>query len=234
VKQVRKAQGLTIKDCHAAIELKTRMIEANKMKRTFIIVLTILLTTSLADVSFGASIVGSKHDLSDRAWSGGKICIVCHTPHNADPAVKAPLWNHEVTTENFSIYNSTTIDATDLGQPSGISLACLSCHDGTVALDSFGGASGTEFITGDANLDIDISDDHPISFTYNNALATADGALYDPTTKASGLGGTIQEDMLFNDKLECASCHAVHDPQYSPFLRKDNNASSLCLTCHNK
>lgn len=189
-----------------------------------------------------AAITGSKHDFSAAAWnSTGEICIVCHTPHNADTTItEAPLWNHAVTaTASFTLYsNPATLDAI-LGQPSGASKLCLSCHDGTVQLDDFGNNTpigGT--ITGTANLGIDLSDEHPISFTYNTALATTDGGLKDPNTALSGLGSTIDADLLFSGQMQCATCHDVHDAAGlgagGMLLVKANTGSDLCLTCHNK
>ncbi len=182
-----------------------------------------------------AGISGSDHDFSGSGWSGGEICVVCHTPHAADTSVTgAPLWNHEVTTATFTPYSSSTLTAT-VGQPTGTSKLCLSCHDGTVAIDSFGGATGTNFINGSDLIGTDLSNDHPISFAYDTALATSDGGLNDPSSQNSGLGGTIDEDMLFNGNMECASCHDVHDSAgNSKLLVKSNASSALCLTCHNK
>lgn len=189
----------------------------------------------IAGTASAQSIAGTSHDFSNDAFSGGEICIVCHTPHNADTAVAgAPLWNHAVTSSTFTLYSSPTFDGGPAVQPAGQSRLCLSCHDGTVAIDSFGGATGTVFLTGGANLGTDLSGDHPISFAYDAALATADGGLYNPATQNSGLGGTITNDLLFADSLECASCHDVHDDTFDPFLRIANNGSNLCLTCHNK
>ncbi len=190
---------------------------------------------SLSTVTW-AGITGTPHDFQSKGYTGGKICIVCHTPHNADlTTADAPLWNHEVTAATFQVYTSTTLDAT-VGQPDGISKLCLSCHDGTVAIDNFGGtgAGDTEYVTGDALVGTDLRNDHPISFVYDDTLATGDGGLFAPTTQASGLGSTVQSDMLFGNKLECASCHDVHDNTIEPFLRKSNAASVLCLTCHDK
>jgi predicted CXXCH cytochrome family protein len=136
----------------------------------------------------------------------------------------------------FTPYDSATLDATP-GQPAGVSLLCLSCHDGTVAIDSFGGATGTSFVSGAALVGTDLANDHPIGFTYDAALNAADPEVNDPTTTVSGLGGNIDVDMLFglsNDQLECASCHNVHDDLFGNFLIKDNAASALCLTCHDK
>ncbi|RMI02871.1 MAG: cytochrome C [Calditrichaeota bacterium] len=203
------------------------------MNRITLILALLFLTGGL----MGQTIVGSGHDFSGEPWNTtGEICVVCHTPHEGDVSVTdAPLWNHEVTTATFTLYSSSTLDAT-VGQPDGNSKLCLSCHDGTVAVDNFGGQTGgTVFVTGDALIGTEVNDDHPISFTYDPALATADGELNDPTTTPSGLGGTIAEDMLFNGELQCASCHDVHNSTGLPHLLiKSNNASALCLTCHVK
>ena len=184
-----------------------------------------------------SQITGSAHDFSGETWNTtGEICIVCHTPHNAMTGIAdAPLWNHQLSTATFTLYSTGTLDAT-MGQPDGSSKLCLSCHDGTVALENFGGVTtGTTEITGDALIGTDLSNDHPVSFTYNTALATADGELEDPSTGLSGLGGTIDDDMLISGKMQCSSCHDVHNTAgINYMLLKSNSASALCLTCHIK
>ncbi len=204
------------------------------MKRVLSVLIGAILITATA---WGQTIVGSEHDFSGKNWNNtGEICVVCHTPHNANTTVSnTPLWNHEVTSATFTPYSSATLNAST-GQPDGVSKLCLSCHDGTVALDNFGGRSnGTNIIGGGKNLGTDLSNDHPVSITYDASLASADGGLYDPTSTNSGLGGTIENDMLFNGKLECASCHDVHNGSGLGHLLVKNNANSaLCLTCHNK
>ncbi|MBA4369509.1 MAG: cytochrome C [Desulfobacterium sp.] len=189
-----------------------------------------------------AAIDGSAHDFGAETWSGNQICKPCHTPHNASTTVPAaPLWNHTITAATFTLYvDGGTLDATDLTQPTGVSKLCLSCHDGTVAVDAMTGvASPSEFISGPALIGTDLSKSHPISFTYNTALATTDGELFNPSTALSGVGtGTIAQDMLFgasNNKLECASCHDVHNSYgVQKLLVKSNASSALCLTCHDK
>ena len=197
-----------------------------------------LLTVAVAGLLFSGvasaqAITGSAHDFSGDGYTGlnGEICIVCHTPHNADGTVSgAPLWNHAVTAATFTLYGSPTFNAPDITQPDGASKLCLSCHDGTVAIDSFGGTTGTDIMTGSALVGTDLSDDHPISFTY-----TLYGGLADPTSASGVAGGTtIDADMLFAGKVECASCHNVHDNTLPPFLIKSNATSGLCLTCHTK
>jgi len=201
--------------------------------------LTLSLAGFMSFVGFGQTIAGSDHDFSTESWNNtGEICVVCHTPHNAVTGLTAPLWNHEVTTTTFTLYTNTvspSFDAT-ASQPDGTSKLCLSCHDGTVAMDNFGGQSGgTDFMSGSDKLGTDLSNDHPISFTYDAALATTDGGLFNPITENSGLGGTIDADLLLANKLQCSSCHDVHNGSgVAKLLVKSNAGSALCLTCHNK
>ncbi len=189
----------------------------------------------IAQLSIGQGITGTKHDFKGAGWNtSGEICIVCHTPHDATTSVTdAPLWNHALTGETFSLYTSSTLDAS-LGQPDGNSKLCLSCHDGVTGLDAFGGASGVPTLIGAAGLvGTDLSGEHPISFTYDAALVTADGGLK-AITSTTPLGGTIDDDLLFDGKMQCGSCHDVHDDTQGNFLIMANTASALCLTCHDK
>jgi predicted CXXCH cytochrome family protein len=200
---------------------------------------TLSISLLMSTLGFGQNIAGSDHDFSGETWNpGGEICEVCHTPHNAVTGLTAPLWNHEVSTATYTLYTSTvspSFDAT-ASQPDGTSKLCLSCHDGTVAMDNFGGQTGgTDFMTGDHLLGTDLSNDHPISFTYDTALATTDGGLFDPATASSGLGSTIASDLLLANKVQCSSCHDVHNGSgVAKLLVKSNAGSALCLTCHNK
>ena len=192
-----------------------------------------LLGLALSAGATRADIRGSAHDFSTQAWSAGQICLVCHAPHNSQSTL-VPLWNRRTTQATFTMYGSPTFSAAP-GQPGGASKACLSCHDGTVALDSFGGATGTTFLTGPTLLGTDLSNDHPVSFLYDSALAAADGGLENPAAAPSGLLGTIRDDLLFNDRMECASCHDVHNSyNQAGLLVKSNAASALCATCHTK
>ncbi|MFZ4521380.1 MAG: cytochrome c3 family protein [Bacteroidales bacterium] len=205
--------------------------------RKLAVLLTSIALVMLSQIT-SAQILNSAHDFSAAAWNtSGEICKVCHTPHNADISVlNAPLWNHQLSTvSSYTTYSSATMNAV-VGQPDGSSKLCLSCHDGTVALENFGGVSnGTILMTGPALVGTDLMNDHPVSFTYDAALATADPGLFNPQTHPSGLGGTISANMLIGDKMQCSSCHDVHNSYGVPgLLVKSNAASALCLTCHDK
>jgi len=186
------------------------------------------------------TIVGSAHDFSSQGWTGqnGEICIVCHTPHNAIAPDDGPLWNRAMSAATYTLYEPNTTPGSDIQgtlfiQPSGVSKLCLSCHDGTIAIDSFGGETGAVFVD-DINADADIgevvatvgdlSNDHPVAFTY-----PASGTDLEIVDAAGGL------PLFGSNQMECATCHDVHATNtFDELLRVDNDGSDLCLTCHTK
>src|SRR5512146_58935 len=56
-------------------------------------------------------------------WAGAAHsdhgCDSCHTPHNAGSLPGVPLWNGNETITTFTMYSSTTLQASIDGQPSG-------------------------------------------------------------------------------------------------------------------
>ncbi len=215
------------------------------MKRIATVTLAVLAAASLA----GAGVVGSKHDLSSTGPGAttnvNRVCVFCHTPHQSGTNVD-PLWNHTLSTvTSYGVYSSSTLNATptDIGGGSAVSNLCMSCHDGTVAVHSLynepnevgtitltsgGNVDSNGFMTGTPNLGTDLTNDHPINFTYDTALANADGELVDPATNSTVAG------LLFSGTVQCASCHDPHDDTNAPFLVMSNTNSALCTTCHIK
>ena len=192
------------------------------------------------------TISGSQHDFTTAAWSGGRICIACHDTHGTNTTITdAPLWNHATSTATYTLYSSPTMNAT-LTQPGGGSKLCLSCHDGTVAVNSFGGVTGTTMISAVNNTGTNLKASHPIGFVYNTALATTDGSLFDPATKTVTIGsgtqtrtGTVNAMLLYSGKMECDSCHDVHNTftvgaNGTGLVKVDPAGSKICLACHNK
>ncbi|MCB0729635.1 MAG: cytochrome c3 family protein [Ignavibacteriae bacterium] len=156
-------------------------------------------------------------------------CKICHVSSN-EINYETPIWTNEKTENYYIPYSSSTLDA-NIGQPSGVTKMCLSCHDGTIAVDDQGGnANFTHKV-----LSSEMNSNHPVSFVYNSFLAQKDGELYDPQTTSSGLGSTIEADLLIDGKLECISCHNPHkEMNNSSMLKISNLKSKLCLTCHIK
>ncbi len=163
-----------------------------------------------------------------RVGEAAGLCVFCHTPHNAKPT--RALWNRELPAVTYKLYESSTLEA-QLNQPTGSSRLCLSCHDGTLAMGNLRVTpKGSRFslgpLTGRAALGTDLSDDHPISFTYDSALAVRRGQLADPLT----LPRTVRLDDT--GQLQCTTCHDPHEDRNPTFLRMDNRFGALCTTCH--
>lgn len=215
-----------------------------------------LLSTSAlrAQAVPGAGISGTLHDtrswyfFAPNGYPDGQVCIMCHAPHNTSTA--GPLWNHEMSTASYTLYTSQTMNAV-VEQPGPTSKLCLSCHDGTVAILSYTGGGGwltlADLYGTDqfGHLGTNLSNDHPIGISYNAALASADGSLADPGVATVTVGssktktGTISALLLANGKVECVSCHDVHNkytvgPTTRGLLRISMDKSALCLQCHTK
>lgn len=194
------------------------------------------------------NIAGSLHDLTvGETVTTDRICVYCHTPHNTAAAgtANAPLWNRNNAAVTYQMYASTTLDGVIQGTPEGVSLACLSCHDGTTDYSNVivnatptvkAGVMGAPLALGTGGA-VDLRNDHPISIAYNDA---DDTGLRGPTT----LGSKVTVNNTANlplyagtggSQVECASCHNPHDNTTNvKFLRDSTAASALCINCHLK
>ncbi|MBF0559996.1 MAG: hypothetical protein HQL08_14590 [Nitrospirae bacterium] len=142
----------------------------------------------------------------------------------------------------------------NIGQPGAVSKLCLSCHDGSVAVSAYGmnaadsylhspdGTAGTK-MTGTSNgikqigAGGDLSNHHPIGFNYNDAQSK-DQEIAQSTTTLSSASGVRVKDVLIDGKMECITCHDVHNSKNESgaekFLWKSDTHSRFCLTCHLK
>jgi predicted CXXCH cytochrome family protein len=187
-----------------------------------------------------SDVANTKHNLSVtgpgpvKAATETAVCIFCHVPHNALNA--APLWNRANSTGTYIPYASSTMKGT-MGQPTGSSLLCLSCHDGTIAPGKVASRSqaismvgvngdGTLLSTSSGNLGLDLSNDHPVSISYSASSANATAELF-PAPQNSNV-------KLEGGLMQCSACHNAHDNTIPKFLVMSNTASALCTTCHNK
>jgi hypothetical protein len=176
-----------------------------------------------------AGIANTKHNLGSGAGPAGRnqvsdtaeICVFCHTPHGADTAAPAPLWNKRLgaagvpagggSYTTYASLNTPSLDGT-VAAVGSISMACLSCHDGTQAMDNIinapgsggydstgGGNSGLTYTWAGtrvnaagvmqngggfiANLGTDLSNDHPIGIQYCGGGLTGSGTTVSGTCK---------------------------------------------------
>ncbi len=224
-------------------------------------------TPDVANTWHNLSSSGPVIGFTDYTTNASEICVFCHTPHGGN--TQGPLWNKNLPgAASFTHYTSVTLSSYLQGLGTGRavndeSLLCLSCHDGTISVNHLlndpNSLNGTPIATGwngDPNTTIvdlfggpsaligtDLTDDHPISFSYDSVLTeynggTRAGQLRDVATATSYAGEGVRFFAPGN-RVECSSCHDPHvdynaDPDYSPFLIMPNTGSNLCLACHNK
>jgi hypothetical protein len=181
--------------------------------------------------SFGApaqaqGIKDTKHNLGNGPGPAGRnqtsdtaeICVFCHTPHGADTAAPAPLWNKRLGAAGTPSGGGTYLTYDQLQTPSldgtiapvgSISMACLSCHDGTQAMDNIINAPGSGGVIADgggndgraytwtgstvnaagrlsggvALLGTDLQNDHPIGIQYCGGGLSGTGTTVSGTCK---------------------------------------------------
>lgn len=198
----------------------------SRFTRTVVVATLLVGAFGVSQQVAAASITTTKHNLGTGGTGINKVtvgtsevCVFCHTPHSA-AAGSAPLWNKGATGSAYTTYSTTTsatIDGEVLAVGS-ISLACLSCHDGTQAMDNLVNAPGSGGynaagalagytwgganqaagkITSVANLGIDLQNDHPIGIRYcggGQVAGTPAGACVDPDFNAptnATINGTL-------------------------------------------
>jgi hypothetical protein len=204
-----------------------------------------------------------------------RICVYCHVPHNSmklgspeavdgmgNPVEYLPLWSHAITTmPGFEMYNNGPLEPNDAqhmstakqlaGQPTGVSILCLSCHDGSVATNAYGTGTGAvgaadKFMTGRGLIGGlnpstglgDLTNHHPVSFSYTQVEAV-DPEIAPSATTPMGIMGKMIIDFMYGDDamMECSSCHEVHNGPEVAGARLtyvDDTRSAFCLTCHIK
>lgn len=201
-----------------------------------------LATLVLAGLASSASgqIINSRHNFTSSGWSGGEICKPCHTPHFANSSA-GQLWNHSLSTANYTLFEGATGTQDDFDR---VSRLCMGCHDGTVALDAFGGSSGTAGLTigSQGNLGTDLSNDHPVGSTA--VYPTTTSTRFNPQDASHNVVSTAGSLRLYSwvdsagvEKfvVGCRTCHDPHNRgNYGHMLRFSNQSSQLCLTCHIK
>ncbi|MBN1343779.1 MAG: hypothetical protein JXQ73_13940 [Phycisphaerae bacterium] len=200
-------------------------------------VVALALTTGASAVFAQKTVVGSPHDLSVsgpgriHALHEEQVCIFCHTPHHATG--QQPLWNRHMPPTHYRIYESSTTDAR-IDQPSGPSKMCLSCHDGALALGLVASRPRSQPILmskrrippGPSDLTQDLSDDHPIGFRYDRALAARDPQIKNPDVISREL------PLGKHSEMHCTTCHDPHNNELGDFLRIPTVRSAICLSCH--
>jgi hypothetical protein len=163
-------------------------------------------------------IAATKHNLGSGPGLSGRnqvtdtaeICVFCHTPHGGSTDAPVPLWNKRLGAPgtpagggSYTTYDTLQTPSLDgtVAAVGSISMACLSCHDGTQAMDNVINAPGSGGVladgggndgrawtwsgstvnaagrlsSGPALIGTDLSNDHPIGIQYcGGGLSGAD------------------------------------------------------------
>jgi hypothetical protein len=223
-----------------------------------------------------ASIIGTAHDfsLNTNYWVGGvaggdpavshsstNVCGECHTIHHAQSALNGPLFIHtpSINIGAFKTYDqagSATFPST-LGITLGPgSLACLSCHDGSVAINSTTDVNGNQAYSGGGNSNNavfikasaivtegasgnDLTHMHPIGVNYASAFGALPGQIQSTANTFSAPGSPTVASVLKAGQVECSTCHDIHATIGATAGKTTGiytiaSGQALCLGCHNK
>lgn len=197
--------------------------------------LVIVFIAALSDVLFAETgVINTRHNLSLsgpgelKSLTETRVCIFCHTPHNAKP--RTPLWNKDIQEGTVYVpYFSLSMGA-PVSEPTGPSRLCLSCHDGTLALGNVLRPAGGIEVSGEITpgrasyIGTNLANHHPVSFSYYDSLPNPE------------LEPFLPEGLVFygNGDMHCSTCHDPHNNTYGKFLVMDNKYSHLCTACHRK
>ncbi len=174
---------------------------------------------------------------------GKMTCVTCHNIHASAPSNYEGTWYYlrrDLTGRSFCASCHPGGNVTTAGQKSdhtqtmgvahmkytegqgglidNISMACLSCHDG-----SLGGRDDVK--VGVFSHGYDPQASHPIGVKYRRAVRSKGGL--------RPIGQLNKKVLLVDGMVGCASCH---DP-YSTEKKKlvvNNDRAQLCLECHDK
>jgi hypothetical protein len=228
--------------------------------KSLVKVLVLVLVVCVATSAFAArapksAVFGSAHDFKTNLGGASyTLCNFCHVAHKFGSAPTGPgylLWNHTLSNvAGYGVYTSDSMRSTpaDLGGQLNVSNLCLSCHDGTVAVNSWYEvqlgknfqplATGTSFV-GDDMVTRDLTKQHPINFTYPDAT-TAAAIGIQPAADSNSIDGNGNVP-LFGGKMQCATCHDPHagpSAGVSLFFRTfpstpaQTTTGSFCVYCH--
>lgn len=216
-----------------------------------------------------------------RASDNTEVCVYCHTPHGGSLTGPlwnrnnpTGPWTHYSST-TMSAFMKTLASNRAVNDES---LLCMSCHDGSISVNhvinvpNALGSTTLESVSG-SDVDIislpgvpmnrigasindafssgDLSDDHPISFSYDDVEGSND---YQIGAKAGQLNSSTDINLMAEgprfatravagmgtNRVECTTCHDPHVyytdavNTYKPFLIMSNAGSNLCLACHVK
>jgi len=209
----------------------------------------------VAAVAF-AGIANTKHNLSTSGSytqiQNASVCGPCHIPHGGQTGGVAPLWARKNPNTTYTLYgtNNKTLSGTTVNQPGSHSLTCLSCHDGTIAINTItkngvdttigSVTNNTAYVNANGYIvnvtntstgyrpyiGTDLRDDHPVGVVYDSTNATYAGLTNSLTNKGSYWVPTGTNWRIYGPdgtgQVECGSCHDPHTSDNSGHSSETN------------
>lgn len=129
--------------------------------------------TGAADISRDEAAAGlfGKHNFTASGIATGEICAFCHAPQGMETSVTAPLWNRSRSPlSDYQAYS--TLGSATAAASGSVSMACLSCHDGTQApnvIINTPGNDGTDVDSANGvrtDSSIFLKNHHPVGMQY--------------------------------------------------------------------
>ena len=185
--------------------MKLQRLELKNLLTGALVVLGMLsINVATAGISVTRHNLGSTGTGTNTFDGTEAICVFCHTPHGADTSASVPLWNRVLSnSSSYTTYDSLGTSSLDgaVAPVGSVSIACLSCHDGTQAMNvminapgsggydpagsalagSWTGPAATASPVGSlnystasiVNIGTDLSNDHPVGIQYGGGGATS-------------------------------------------------------------
>jgi len=191
----------------------------------------------LSGACAGSTVTGTPHDLNGRGSQvRNDVCTYCHTPRSTSRS-NGPAWAQTAAAgDGFTLYGiraeDVPVNKPFMSPPRGVSMVCLSCHDGATAWDALF-ANPSVSVADDRQAAVltvgGLTADHPVSVPYP--------ASHDPKVNVRAwdrVGGLpLFRDFVDGaapDRVECGSCHNPHGGTMRKFLR----GNGICYNCHIK
>jgi hypothetical protein len=162
----------------------------------------LLLPSAPATAQTAEGIAVTRHNLGsqgtgNRASNTDEICVFCHTPHGGATTTAVPLWNKRLATSgpagggSYTTYDTLQLPSLDgtVAPVGSVSMACLSCHDGTQAMDNVINAPGSGGFAADGGG----NDGRAYSWT-GTTVDTATGRMTNAGDRISMLGTDLTND----------------------------------------
>ena len=212
-------------------------------------VATALPTAPGSDEGFGP------HSLAGRSGAPADVCNFCHTPQGWQST--SPDWRSDQPEPEYQSYDARRSDG-NIGMRGSVSVACLSCHDGSQAPDSAANTPYASASLGFQTMRGPTARDHPVGIVFSGYLPQeTSGLALGNRLQRDVIGGEVRwwldmeaspdgvrdkTDVIFYTQgtgagaqpmIECGSCHDPHANPGNMFLRAATAGSNLCQACHN-